>query len=223
MLGSLFSAGGSLLGGLLDGDGGVGEANAANAALNRRINQLFQEMGQREALRFREATGLFQNRLDSVMDTLDRADASVGGAERSAQRAATTRRDQNSANLQQQLQSSGFRNSTIAANAQRGVNNDYERTLGNISAQAGQQRAGLATQRAGFQSSLMGDLANLPLLRNSAETSRLQNFASALEKQYHTPSGEKGGFGDLFGALGGAMGESGSISNFFGSLGGFFS
>jgi len=221
-LGSLLSIGGRLLGGMLDGDGGVGDANAGNARLNQQINNLFREMGQRESLRFKTAEDRFKSLADNVMGDFDQASAGIGSTERSLTRGAVDRSKSNTANIKQGLASSGFSNSTIGANLQQGANSRLEQDLSNVSSQADRARSGLATTKAGFRTQVEGNLANLPLMRNSAEQNRLLNFTDALSKQGHVASGEKGGFGDLFGAFGGALGESGSMSSLFGGLGGLF-
>ncbi|MHA7813263.1 MAG: hypothetical protein ACX94C_07735 [Phycisphaerales bacterium] len=223
MLGTLLGAGGSFLGGLFDGDGGVGDANAYNMMLNRDIRNLFREMGQREALSYREATGLFNERLEDVMGTLDRAEAQVGQGTRSALRNASDQSQQAQAAVQQNLRSRGLGNSSIAGNAQRGIASDLARNVGDIYAQEGRTRAGLGQARAGFQSSLMGDIASLPLQRNASAQNRLLNYTGALENMAAVPSGQTGGFGDLFGGIGSALGEAGSFGNLFKGIGSIFS
>jgi len=213
------SAGGSFLGGLLDGDGGVGAANAANAILNQRINSLFKEMGQREALRFREANKLYRSRLDNVMGDLDRVDAQVGQGTRASIRNANDQSQQAQASIMQRMQSSGLNNSSLAANAQRGVASDLARNVGDIYAREGQTRMQLGNTRAGFRSSLEGDIANLPLLQNQTEYARLLANTQALENQAHKPSGKSGGFGSLLGGLGGALGVGLGGGGFFGGGG----
>jgi hypothetical protein len=222
-LGSLLGAGGSLLGGLFDGDGGVGDANAINARLNRDIRNLFREMAQKEALYFRDATKLFQSRADGVMGDLDRAEAQVGQGTRSALRQASTGADQAQAAIKQAMISRGLGNSSLAANAQRGVASDLSRNVGDIYAREGAIKTQLGQARAGTRAAVEGDLANLPLLRNSSSQNRLLNYTQALEKMMAVPSGESGGFGELGGALGGAFGgwldNRNTQKNFWASLG----
>ena len=209
---------GSALGGLLGGDGGVGDANAANALLNSQIKNLFREMGQREALRFREAKGLFQGRADRVLSDIDRAAAGIGSTERSLTRGAVDRSKASTANLKQSLASKGFRNSTIGANLQQGVNNNLENNLTAVSSQADRARSGIAQTKAGFRTQVEGDLARLPLLRNSAESSRLNGLVAALQEMASVPAGKNDGFGQLGGSLGGLLG---SFLGGGGSSGGF--
>ena len=219
-LGGLLSIGGSLLGGLFDGDGGVGDANAANALLNRQIMSMLRELRQNTALNFRDAQQAYQERADAVMGDLDRADAQVGSIERNAQRGATQRRDQQQAALQQQLTNSGLGNSSIAANLARGVNIDYENNLGSIASQTAGLRSGLAGQRAGFRSAVTESLARLPLLRDEANFRNTGLFTSALENMAHVPSGQTGQFSNLFGDLGGALGDLSTDGTLGGILGG---
>ena len=213
---------GSALGGLLGGDGGVGDANARNSQLNQQIQNLFKELGQREALNFREAKGLFQGRADRVLGDIDRAAAGIGSTERSLKRGASDRAQQSTAGLTSNLQQSGFNSSTIGANLQRGINSDLERNLAGISGQADRARSGIASTKAGFRSQVEGDLANLPLLRNSASSNRIQGLVAALQEMASVPGGQTGGFGELGGSLGGLLGSFFSGGGGGGSLGSSF-
>lgn len=222
LLGGLLGAGGQLLGGMFDGDGGVGDANRINAQINQRISNLFRSMAQYEAKYFRDATKLFEDRAESVMGDLDRAEAQVGQGTRSALRQASTGADQAQAAITRSLNSRGLGNSSIAANAQRGVATDLARTVGDIYAREGAIKSNIGQTKAGVRASVEGDVARLPLLRNSSSQNRLFNFTQALEKMAAVPSGQKGGFGGLLGSLGEAWGNSGSLSNLFQGFGGLF-
>lgn len=201
--GAIIAAGISIAASYMSDDG-TGSANSANSALNAHIKSLFREMGQREAIRFAEAKVLFQGRADRVLGDMDRAAAGVGSSERTARRGASDRNERNTASLTQGIRRAGFKNSTIGANLQRGVNDNFERNLSNITAQADRARTGIATTKAGFRAQVEGDLANLPLLRNSSEQNRLLNFTKALAQMGHVAQGGRDNSGAL-GALGGSL------------------
>lgn len=224
------SAGGSVLGGLLGGDGGVGAANDYNMLLNQRVNDLYRVMGQREARYFRDATKLFQARADAVLGDLDRSEAQIGQGTRSALRQANTGANQAQAAMTTALNARGLGNSSIAANAQRGVASDLARNVGDIYAREGAIKSQLGQSRAGYRAQVEGDLANLPLMRNSSMQNRLMSWADALEGMSATPSGSGSGLSSLLGnagllgglALGGGAGG-GAGGGFLGSLPSFAS
>lgn len=209
---------GNLLGGLitssLSGDGGVGDANRINSMLNNRINNLFREMGQRESMYFRDATGLYQDRAKQVMGSLDRADAQVGQGTRASLRNASDQSQQANASITQNLLSRGLGNSSLAGNAQRGVASDLARNVGNIYAREGQTRAGLGMNRANVQAGVLGDIARLPLMRNDSTQNRLYNWTQALADQQAQPSGEQNPMAGILGSAGGSLAE-GLIGSFF--------
>jgi len=222
-LGSIIGAGAGFLGGLLDGDGGVGDANAMNMMWMRQIQNLWREQGQRINKETLENERRLQQRLDAVMLDFDRADANIGGSERSGIRTATEQGQQANSMLQQGLYSRGFQNSSMAENAQRGIAADQARMIADIQARAGQQRAGLAQNRAGMRASLMGDIAQVPLTRMNAFANNTAGYSGALQSFTAQPHGQSNGFGDLFGGLGSGLGGfigGGGLGNLFGGGGG---
>jgi hypothetical protein len=163
MIGQLIQAGGSLLGGLIGGDGGAGDAFAMNQALVRKILEGYREQSVRNELAYREARQLYGERTDQVLADIGRAEAQLQGSSREAQRGVAARGAQTQGAVTQNLTSRGLGNSTIAANAQRGIASDVSRGIAGIQQQEGAGLANLNMQRAGVRAGLLGDQAELPI------------------------------------------------------------
>lgn len=187
------------------GDGGVAAANAANAQINKRINNMFREQLVRNQLGFMESERRFRQRADDVLGDFDRAEADVRGGARNAKQTVHDQGKRATANMTQGLIGSGLTNSSIAANAQRGVAADVARGLSAVDANQSSILAGLNQNRAGVRAAVEGDYANLPIAQSQARGGIVNNFANALGQQGHVATGQTGGFASLLGNIGGQI------------------
>ena len=190
------------------GDGGVGAANAANSILNRKINSLFKEQLVRNQLGFMESEKRFRQRADDVLGDYDRAEADVRGGARNAKQSVHDQGRRATASMTQGLIGSGLSNSSIAANAQRGVSADVARGLSAVDANQSSLLAGLNQNRAGVRAMVEGDYANLPIAQVQSRGNIVNSFANALGQQGHVAAGNTGGFSSLLGNIAGQIGGS---------------
>ena len=217
VFGGLLGIGGSLLGGLLDGDGGVGDANAANAAPNAQIRNLFKGQQVKNRLGFIEAEKRFREQIDNAEGRLDRSEADVRGITRGAKQSVHDNAQRQTAGASQSLLNRGLLNSSVGANMQRGIASDTQRNLSNIDAQQSGVLSQLGQRRAGLMASLEGGLARLPVQENQLGTNLTGMFSNALGQQEHVPTGQTGGMSSLFGQF------APSLAGLFGGDGnGFF-
>jgi len=201
-MGIFGSALGGFAGGFLDGDGGVGAANAANAGINAWINSMMRGQMVKNQLGFLEAEKRLRQRADDVMGDFDRSEADVRGMARGSKQAVHDNAKRQTAGASQSLLNRGLLNSSVGASMQRGINADTQRNLSGIDARQAGFLSQLNQNRAGVRAAVEGDFANLPIQQNQMGMNMTSMFANALGQQGHVAQGGSNGFSQLFGAAG---------------------
>lgn len=231
--GGLMGSLGGMLGGLGQGLGllgGIfgGSQERARRAQAERVSQIMRELRARRgtpAVRAQEAMRIQKKRLAAVEQSFDRAAAETRGAGRQAEQEVGLASRQASSAATQNALSRGMTGSSVDRNMQRGIAADTARTVGGIRTGVGNALGGIAMNRAGAVSGVMGDMANIPWMQGAMDERASGATTDFLRSIQHASSGGGGwpvGAGSLLQGIGGFFGSGGGWDSLSGGFRGLF-
>lgn len=180
MIGELIS-GGLSLGGLLMGGNSMDDARSRNEALLQMIEQQFRRTGLRQQQRLNSAAAALQQRLQMGMAGYDQAAAQLATAGDAQFNRIQQGGQQAGAQVQQNLQRRGLANTSVADNAQLGVQAQVADQQADFASRLSMMQSNLLQQRAQFEAGLMGSIANFNMQASGMETGLDMNRVGFLQ------------------------------------------
>lgn len=165
-----------------------------------KMGDLYNQLAKEQELQYSQAEMYQKRLLDEIQKGYGGAIAQANRGANLARRGVADMRTQSLGAVNQQLMNSGLGNTTLAANATRGIYGDSVRRLAEVNSQLGMNLGQLQTQRAGAMAGALGSLSGFYQDKSQAQTALGLRAAQMLQKPKH-----KSPLGGILGAIGGSV------------------